>query len=266
MDEQHDRFRPPIMAFATLSNFIDDLASRPLPPQIDRSMMSNKSGTDQNNLLSTLSAFGLIGEYQRLLPKLETLATTDPEQRQAELGKLVREYYPDAVELSEAHGTHQQLNDVFKEKFGLDSSGDTRRKAITFFLHAARAADLPISANFPNTRSGSGGPGTPRVKRARSPRKTPPPAGGGGAGASAAGGSRASANGELSYSTEITIGDDTTLILTAKNPNPFGLSKEDRDFIFGLIDKMKEYGQRGSTTSPADAGAATDVEGEGGSS
>lgn len=261
MDERREAFRPPNMAFATLWNFIADLGSRPLPPQIDRSIMSSKSGSDQNNLLAALTAFGLIGEQQRVLPALQALAAADEEQRKAELATLVREQYPAAVELSENHGTHQQLIEIFKEQLGVDGSPDTRRKAITFFLHAARTADLPISANFPTTRSGSGAPGTPRAKRSRSPRKPnsavtsvvpPAPV------------DEGRPNGGSQFQTEVKI-KAGRVVLTV-DVNPIELRGEDRTFFYDLIDKMEDYSVRHPQTAPTTNGAAPANDDEGGGS
>lgn len=260
MDETREAFRPPHMAFATLSNFITDLASRPLPPQIDRMMLRGKSGTAQSDLLTALTTFGLIGEQQRVQPKLEALATTDPEHRKAEFGKLVREFYPEAVKLSEINGTHQQLQDLFKEKFGFDSA-DTRRKAITFFLHAARAADLPISAYFPSTRSGSGGPGAPRAKRTRAPGKAATTAGVQATQTQQADQSNASSGSVFSTEVKIKAG---RINLTV-DVNPIELRGEDRTFFYLLIDKMEEYAAAHSGP-PTTNGAAPSAENEGGAS
>lgn len=259
MDETLEAFRPPHMSFATLMNFLSDLASRPLPPQIDRMMLSSKSGTDQNNLLAALTTFGLIGDQQRVLPKLEALAVTDEELRKAELRKLVQEYYPDAVKLSEINGTHQQLQNVFKEKFGLDSA-DTRRKAITFFLHAARAAELPISAYFPNTRSGSGGPGTPRAKKPRAARRAAPPDGTPTPPANPGGQSGENSGSEFSTEVQIKAGR----VKLTVNVNPIELRGKDRTFFFDLVDKMEEYAAD-NPDSPTVNGVAPSVEDEGGS-
>ena len=70
-------FKPPYLSFQTFWAFIQELASKPLPPQIDRSMMDTKSGTDQSNILSTMRAFGLIDESQAVMPFLQQLVRTD---------------------------------------------------------------------------------------------------------------------------------------------------------------------------------------------
>jgi len=225
------------MAFATFWNFIDELASRPLPPQIDRSMMNSKSGTDQSNLMSVLSSFGLVepGPQHRVEPALEALASADKEQRKAELAKLLRRYYGVAVTLSEQNGTEQQLHQSFKETFGMEAA-DTRRKAVTFFLHAARTAELPISPHFPATRSGSGGPGVSRTKRTTRRKQ------------SGAVNGNAPASGTTSTERPGVVGDTYTVPLASGGQvsvvvdvNLFDLTTSDRDFVIDLVDKLKGY-------------------------
>jgi hypothetical protein len=101
---------------------------------------------------------------------LAPIAQGDENSRAKALGDLVRRYYPKALDLSARSGTEGQLHDLFRDDFGI-ASADTRRKAVTFFLHAARKAGIELSQHFPSTRSGSGGPGTPRAKRAPGPKR-----------------------------------------------------------------------------------------------
>lgn len=51
VDELSDpKFKPPYLSFQTFWGFVKELAAKPLPPQIDRTMLDKKSGTDQMNL------------------------------------------------------------------------------------------------------------------------------------------------------------------------------------------------------------------------
>jgi hypothetical protein len=235
--EAPEAFRPTHMAFATFWNFIDDLASRPLPPQIDRSMMSSKSGTDQSNLMSVLSSFGLVGPppHHRVQPALMALASVDKEQRKAELGKLLHRYYSDAVTLSEQNGTEQQLHQVFKETFGMEGS-DTRRKAVTFFLHAARTAELPVSPHFPATRSGSGGPGVSRPKR-MTRRRQSSAVNGNAPVSSAASTEQQGVTGDT-YTVALASGGQVSVVVDV---NLFELTTSDRNFVIDLVDRLKGY-------------------------
>jgi hypothetical protein len=171
MEDAGGSWKPPYFSFATFWSFMGDLASKPLPPKIDRMMLKSKSGTDQANLMLALRSFDLVDDtYMVNAASLGSIAQGDEESRAKALGALVRHYYPDALALSEQNGTEGQLHDLFRDKYGLTSS-DTRRKAVTFFLHIARKAGIPLSEHFPSSRPGSGSPGTPRQTRAPSQRR-----------------------------------------------------------------------------------------------
>lgn len=223
-----DTFKPPYMPFATFWNFISNLAARPLPPRIDRSMMSGKSGTDQANILATLKAFGLINAEQKVDVSLTDLAGPDEATRREKLAHILRLHYPGPVSVSEQNGTEDQLTESFRDGFGL-TAADTRRKCVTFFLHAAREAGLPISANFPQTRAGSGGPGVPKSKPTKSgssKSKTP-----------AAAPAARTAKGD-SYSVSLRSGGTVSVEVSV---NLFDLSTKDRTFVISLVDALKGY-------------------------
>lgn len=173
MEESNGSWKPPYFSFATFWSFMADLAGKPLPPKIDRMMLKSKSGTDQANLMFALRAFDLVDEtFMVSAANLGPIAQGDEEVRAKALGTLVRFFYQDALSLSEQNGTEGQLHELFRDKYGL-TSADTRRKAVTFFLHAARKAGIPLSEHFPSSRPGSGAPGTPRPKRAAAQRRKP---------------------------------------------------------------------------------------------
>jgi hypothetical protein len=226
-----DTFKPPYMAFATFWSFIGFLAERPLPPRIDRSIMGNRSGTDQANLMATLKAFGLIDTEHKVQPALIALAVSDEVARREQLSALVRASYPGPVQVSAENGTDGQLNEAFRDDFGL-TAAETRRKCVTFFLHALREAVLPVSANFPQTRSGSGGPGIPKSKTPRAAARqkaaqqaaTPPPKSGKGD----------------TYAVTLVSGGTVSVEVSV---NLFDLSTQDREFVIKLVDALKGYAE-----------------------
>jgi hypothetical protein len=162
-EETPSGFKPPYFSFQTFWSFIEQLAEKPLPPQIDRSLLSSKSGTDQANLLMALRSFDLIDDDQRVRPLLVQLTSQDEATRLQLLGQILLALYPAQMELARSNGTEAQLHESFASVFGIRSA-DTRRKAVTFYLHAAKAAGLPLSPHFPQTRAGSGANGA-RVRR-----------------------------------------------------------------------------------------------------
>ncbi|HJQ01140.1 MAG TPA: hypothetical protein VJ851_06045 [Jatrophihabitans sp.] len=238
MEPKQDSFKPPYMSFQTFWNYIAELASKPLPPDIDRSIMGSKSGTDQANLTAALITFNLMepGGHVQDDSRLKQLVAVDEETRKPILAEIVREFYPRAVAVSEANATENALNEVFKDDYGL-TAAETRRKCVTFFLHALRVAGLHVSPHFPQTRSGSGAPGAPKAKRNSGPRRKPTPDG---------------SNGEKQETPPVqqnTTGDQYTVDLTSGGKvtvsvsvNLFDLTTDDRTFVIDLVDKLKGYG------------------------
>lgn len=231
MDEKEAQgLKPPYLSYQTFSSFIDELASRPLPPQLDRSMLSTKSGTDQAGLLSALKFFDLTKGENVVQPKLSALVTGHPEQRKALLAQMVKERYATQLGVSAQNGTEKNLVDSF-DQYGI--TGETRRKAMTFFLHAARAAGLTLSAYFPTIRSGSGSTTGTRAKRTVKRRVASSPSGGKPEVPQAP-----SADGDV-HSVTLRSGGTVTVAVTV---NLFKLSREDRDFVLDLIDRLTGYG------------------------
>lgn len=239
-------FKPPYMSFQTFWNFVAELAAKPLPPAIDRSLMSTKSGTDQANLSATLLALGLTDADQRVTSKLRELVEADEGTRPAVLANLLQTYYPGPFRVSEVNGTGNDLNQVFTADYPSLGAGDTRRKAVRFFLHAADRAGLELSANFPTTRSGSGAPGTPRKRSAPKKRVAA-------AKPAAEEASQGPASGGHTATVALLSGGTITMTYDA---NMFALDLEDTDFLMGLIRQLKSYDRvsdaAGARSEPAD--------------
>ena len=235
MDTQSVEFRPPYMSFQTFWSFIEELASKPLPPRVDRSLMTSKSGSDQANLISALWAFGLTDEGGNVQDELTLLVGTPPEDRKAAFGELVRKFYTGPLRVSAENGTQADLNKVFTDDYEGMSSPETRRKAITFFLHSARNAEIPLSPHFPATRSGSGAPGAPKAKRTPAKRKQhnddkgdagsqlPPPPG------------------ASSLTTQTVILKSGGTVTLGYNMSLFDLDDDDQEFVLDLVRKVKNY-------------------------
>jgi len=229
MDESSKQgFKPPYLSFQTFWGFTEELATKPLPPQIDRSMLDKKSGTDQMNLLAAFKAFGLVDDAHAVLPELQQLVAEPEPDRKKRLATLLRRYYPLQFAVSDQNGTEKQLLESFEQAFGV--TGDTRRKASTFLLHAARFAGMTLSPHFPATRSGSGRAATAKVKRTPAPKRKP-------GNPTAPMPSEAEGPGDT-YTVTLISGGAVSVVV---NVNLFSLSTDDRNFIIELVDKLKGY-------------------------
>jgi hypothetical protein len=235
-------FKPPYLSFQTLWSFVRELSEKPLPPSIDRSMLDKKSGTDQANLLAALKSLGLVeGDQHRVLEPLQTLVKAEEDERKYQLAAIVRQFYPGQMAVSDQNGTEKSLIDSFETDFGF--TGDTRRKAVTFFLHAARHAGIPLSPHFPSTRSGSGT--TAGTKPKRTTKRKPE---GTFAGRSQTAPARTGTGDP--YTVTLKSGGQVSIIVSV---NIFELSNDDRTFVIELVDKMKGYA---STNVASEAGDA----------
>jgi hypothetical protein len=161
-----EKFAPPYISFAQLENVLDRMRNEGMPARIDRSYLGSWSGSSQAQFLKATASLGLRDEHGRPTEILKRLVA-EPDARPAIIGELLREKYPEALALGQ-DATQAQLDEVFRNYDGI--SGGTTRKAITFYLHAAKFAGIPVSPFFKAARPTSTG-GT-RSARSRSPRRT----------------------------------------------------------------------------------------------
>jgi hypothetical protein len=172
------KFVPPYISFSQLENVLERMRNEGVPARVDRSYLGSWSGSAQAQFLKAARSLELLDEHGRPTDTLKHLVST-PEKRPDVIGSLLRSKYPDALALGQ-DATQAQLDEVFRSYDGI--SGSTTRKAISFYLHAARFAGIPLSPffNVGRSGSGSGGGGTRRATRPRATgsaraEKTPPP-------------------------------------------------------------------------------------------
>lgn len=170
-------FQPPYMSWATFEGILDQLKATGLPDVIDRSVLVGKSGGDQSQFLRACRSFGLIDtETDQPTERMRQLVYA--EDRGPLLGEILREAYAPVVALSTG-ATQAMLEEKFRE-YGIE--GDTVRKAIAFYLNAAKQTDIELSPRFKSTRPGQGGRRTRRTTRTKTTNdngnggsQTPPP-------------------------------------------------------------------------------------------
>jgi hypothetical protein len=161
---------PPYISFKTLTNLLERLKEKHIPPRIDRSYLSGMSNGYQSQVIAALRWLDLIGDNGEVTPLLGDLAT-DEARRPELIGDLLRDRYGRIVALGDQNATQGQLEEAFRE-FGV--SGSTLRKAIAFYLNAAQFAEMRVSPHFktPPVRSADGKPATrkPKATAGRDPK------------------------------------------------------------------------------------------------
>lgn len=136
----------PYISFRTFFNFLDGLQNG-LPSRIDRSYWGSKlSGAAGYQVVSTLAFFGLIDSENRPTPKLEQLAS-DPGKRPAIMRDMILRAYATAIHgLDLQRATRSMLSERFGQAYALN--GSALKKSVSFFLHAATFATIPLAGHM----------------------------------------------------------------------------------------------------------------------
>lgn len=144
LPEKTEKVSPPYLPYRTLRNFLDSLRVG-IPGKIDRSVLKNLSGSAQSMLIGALRYFELISQEGKPTHTLERLVQAEGADRQKLLQELLKHHYSfifnDGINLQNA--TPKMLQEAFTNA-GI--SGDTTRKAIAFFLSAAKDSGMTLSS------------------------------------------------------------------------------------------------------------------------
>lgn len=223
----------PYASFLSLINLLDWLKEIGVPAQLDRSLWGTKfSGSVGSHLMIALRYLNLL-EDETPLPQLEVLVNAEEGERKVILGEQLRLAYPSVFSIDLQRATPKMLDEAFAD---IGGGVQTRRKAISFFINACKFADIPLSSTLKkkarNRRSATGA----KPRKETNSRST---------------GSAADESAEVSIeqtdskptnqslrTLQLTSGGSLTLTLDV---NVFDLSKQDREFVMELVDKVQEY-------------------------
>jgi len=133
---------PPYLSFKTFSGFIERMR-KGLPNRVDRSIMSSLSGSNQSQLLAALRYLQLISPKGVPTEKLSSLVESEGIKFRRALREILIASYPflfKGFDLQRA-----TIDQLIKQFANAGGSGDTVRKCVSFFLAAARQAELQVS-------------------------------------------------------------------------------------------------------------------------
>ena len=125
--------------FRTFLSAMDSL-EHGIPKVIDRTMWRSQSGVVQSQIMMALRFFDLVDDEDRPTQALHRLVDAK-EKRSEHIRALLHHSYHAIIEHDLTKMTPKMLEDAMDE---YHVTGDTKRKAVTFFLQAARFADLPM--------------------------------------------------------------------------------------------------------------------------
>ena len=151
---------PAYVSFAAFTRFIDWVAGlSQIPDELPRSQWPRTlQGGTGLQLAAAVRFLGLF-EGDRPTAALRSVAVKDAAGRKAALATLVRDVYGSAF----ANGLESaSLDDVERHLESLGTTRSTHRRAVSFFINAARAADLPVPAELTSRA---------RIRRASTPDK-----------------------------------------------------------------------------------------------
>jgi len=182
MADEGKRQSPAYVAYPTFKNTIRGFAAggHPVPSTIDSSVLTNMSGSSQNQFLVAMRFFGLIDEANKPSNTLLKMAAADENGWNAEMKALVLKHYPAQV----GHlttGTPKTLRESFGEIGGIV------KPAVRFLLAACKDTGIPVSPHILKDKSSLGTPKRRKLKQeetsatangsaAATPPSSPPPA------------------------------------------------------------------------------------------
>ena len=236
MEEAEVSATPPYVSFVSLIELLDWLKAESVPAQLDKSAWGQKfSGSQGPQLMSALRYLHLL-DVETPTSELEELVYAEENDRKQMLSGLLKRSYPTVFVIGLARATTNMLEKAFEE---LGVSGDTQRKAIAFFINACKFTEEPLSSAIRkkarNRRPGSGS----RIRK-KTPKRTT---------IQESASSTNHVGGEPSLPTGQRLGQSLrtlplnsggSLTLTL-DVNMFDLSKDDREFVMDLVDRVQEY-------------------------
>jgi hypothetical protein len=219
---------PPYMPYRTFITFLDHLRSVAIPSHIDKGAMSSMSGAMQSWMKAALRYMALIDSDDVPQPRLRKLVQAQGDERKAMMKELFKSSYSfldGKIDLSNT--TQPKLREAIQ---ALGAQGETVEKVMAFLVAMAKDAGVPLSPYLTKRN-----PRRPRARGQQPLSRTPADGGGrrptdrdegGESGAAMKTIALPGANGQLTLSGTF---------------NVFDLSGDERELVFTIIDKMKEF-------------------------
>lgn len=161
---------PPYIAYQSLKTMAGQFKEHAVPDRIDRSVLTNFSGAVGGQIITSLRFLGLIDADGHPTPKLRDLVDKHgTDAWSPALGAVLREAFSPIFELNLATCSPSQFISKFKDEY--DGADEVIRKSLTFFLNAARDADIALSPFLLKARKPRSAPAKRKPTRER-PSKT----------------------------------------------------------------------------------------------
>ena len=135
---------PRYVPYSTFLRFINGLYKIGVPSHIDRSIMDTMSGSGQSAMIAALKSLQLVDADLEPKPALQKLVNGSEDDFSTTLNTLVHSTYAflfeDSIQIENT--TSKKVEEKFRN---IGVSGSTLTKCISFFLAAAKAANISVS-------------------------------------------------------------------------------------------------------------------------
>ena len=224
---------PPYISFNTFKTLLYWLEKEGVPLRIDRSFWKEKfSGANGSKLMGALRFLGLL-DGDKPTKELEILVSSSlgGERSQIFVNILTKSYRNIPFE-ELARATPSMIKEWFRV-YPID--GHTLRKATTFFINAAREAQIPMSNSIIKMTKSRRINSQQQIKSLNAAseeivtinKRTPAV-------------NKLQDSETLRNSTTIPLSNGGTVVVDVA-VNLFSLSEEDRSFVFSIVDLAKSY-------------------------
>ncbi|MDR3570626.1 MAG: DUF5343 domain-containing protein [Candidatus Pacebacteria bacterium] len=148
MGEKTKSSSPPYASFGAFVSFLNKLRDTVVPSRIDPTVFGNASGSISYSVIAALKFLKLIDDSGVPTKEFVALVKAADDARQPMLNEIVRRGYAPlfiaGVDLETITAGH--FDEMIRKEY--DSQGSTIDKIAAFFVAAAKAAGIPLSAHL----------------------------------------------------------------------------------------------------------------------
>jgi hypothetical protein len=147
MSETRKHPTPPYASFSSFMTFINKLKENTVPGRIDPSVFGNASGSLSYSIIAALKSLKMIGADGVPTPDFITFVNADDDSRKITMIDALQEGFPtlwQGFNLDTA--TAGQFDEHLRDHY--DVKGSTVDKVATFFIAAAKFADINLSTHL----------------------------------------------------------------------------------------------------------------------
>ncbi len=234
----------PYLPFLTFQSALASL-EHGIPKKLDRTIWPSQSGLVQGQILMAFRFLGLVDDNDKPTDLLRDMVA-GKDNRPGFVTEMLNQAYTELIDHDLTKMSPKMVEDEM-ERYHV--TGETKRKAVTFFLRAAKFAGMPMHPLLSTMVRNTG----PRKRKAKkgffvgdiSARVDTPPTVTSGAGST--------------KTIRLTNGGIVSVSISA---DPFTLPAQDRQFVFDLVDKLQAYADAHPATDGEEAGEEEDGQDE----